>query len=82
MELAIKIQQSGNLEELAWFFSIAWELWRRRNKLVYERVKIEPKAAIEEFLAYNTSYNKRMCPHNMLQTVATLGSHLLRDGLS
>lgn len=63
MDLAIYIQQSSNHDDLARFFSIAWGLWRRRNKVIYEKVVVEPKVAIEEALVI----------HNILQqkTVVT-----------
>lgn len=40
-DLAFQTQQVGNLEDLARFFTMAWALWYRRNKLVHEKVELE-----------------------------------------
>lgn len=39
------------MEDLAKFFIIAWGLWSRRNKYIYENINIPPQAAIEKGLS-------------------------------
>lgn len=50
------ILKIGNVEECAKFFTIAWSIWERCNKLLYENLHIHPWEVIENALSLHTTY--------------------------
>lgn len=52
LELVIWVKSRGVVEEFERFFVIAWSLWERRNKKLYEKKKESPSSTIERALAY------------------------------
>ncbi|KAF5442204.1 hypothetical protein F2P56_034891 [Juglans regia] len=46
VDLALHICQRKDKDMLALFFSIAWGLWYRRNKMAYDKVVINPKQVV------------------------------------
>lgn len=58
MELVHLILSNGTVKELAKFFCIAWGLWGRRNKMIFEQCCIPPKQAIGNALAVKESFQQ------------------------
>lgn len=57
-EMTEFIVQIGNEEDLAKFFTIAWGLWSRRNKMIYVNINIHPEAVVEKALFIKLLYKE------------------------
>lgn len=51
MDIALQLKLAGSKDNDVKFFSITWEQWSRRNKMVYENVYMDPKTSIEKAFA-------------------------------
>lgn len=45
------VKSYGTHWELEKFFLIAWRIWGKRNKIIYEEVLVTPKVAVEQALS-------------------------------
>lgn len=50
MDMALHLKGVGGTEHVAKFFTMAWWLWGRRNKFIYENVFIDPRTSIKKAL--------------------------------
>lgn len=50
-ELAMWMRNHRKMDELTSFFIIAWSLWGRRNKWIFEKLLVDPKTTIEQGLS-------------------------------
>lgn len=61
----MRIRNRGKTELLAYFFALAWGVWGQRNKQLYEKVIMHPKAAFDKaasLLSLFIDCNKTIAP--------------------
>lgn len=48
MDMALHLKGVGGTEHMAKFFALAWGLWGRRNKFIYEKILIDKVMIVKE----------------------------------
>lgn len=71
MKLALWVKNKGIVVDFKTFFVIAWSLWGRQNKSLYEQLNESPTSTIEGALDFTSIYlNCSKAPRSELKHIS------------